>query len=105
MAAVAPASSIGEDVMEDDEQRVCLFSSASTVCSTQSQEIRLMKQRVAEMEMEAKKLREMQAAAEETTTGEDATMETEEEKALSDTRSVYVGNVSQIALSLSELWH
>ncbi|KAJ7591304.1 hypothetical protein C8J56DRAFT_1024889 [Mycena floridula] len=53
-----------------------------------------MKQRVAEMEMEAKKLREMQAAAEEASSqGEDVSMETEEDKALSDGRSIYVGNV------------
>ena len=56
-----------------------------------------MKQRVAEMEREANKLRELQAAAEQANhSGEDsgAAMDTEEDKALSDSRSVYVGNVS-----------
>lgn len=58
-----------------------------------------MKQRVEEMEREAKKLRELQAAAEQANNaadGEDngVPMETEEEKTLADSRSVYVGNVS-----------
>ena len=56
-----------------------------------------MKQRVAEMEREANKLRELQAAAEQANhSGEDSgtPMDTEEDKALSDSRSVYVGNVS-----------
>lgn len=55
-----------------------------------------MKQRVEEMEMEAKKLRELQAAAEQANSmeGEDGSaMETEEEKAAADGRSIYVGNV------------
>ncbi|KAJ3920221.1 translation protein SH3-like domain-containing protein [Lentinula edodes] len=57
-------------------------------------EILLMKQRVAEMEMEAKKLRELQAAAE--TGQQDASMpmDTEEDKAAADGRSVYVGNLT-----------
>ena len=57
-----------------------------------------MKQRVAEMEREANKLRELQAAAEQANhSGEDSgtAMDTEEDKALSDSRSVYVGNVSR----------
>jgi len=58
-----------------------------------------MKQRVEEMEREAKKLRELQAEAEQANNavdGEDAgvPMETEEDKTLADSRSVYVGNVS-----------
>lgn len=57
-----------------------------------------MKQRVEEMEREAKKLRELQAAAEQGSAGEGEdggmSMETEEDKTLSDSRSVYVGNVS-----------
>jgi hypothetical protein len=59
-----------------------------------------MKQRVEEMEREAKKLRELQAAAESSTAvehpeGEEGVpMETEDEKALIDSRSVFVGNVS-----------
>ncbi|KAJ7068067.1 hypothetical protein C8F01DRAFT_1017105 [Mycena amicta] len=53
-----------------------------------------MKQRVAEMEQEAIKLRELQAAAAMETTGEEDTrMETEEEKNMADVRSIYVGNV------------
>lgn len=56
-----------------------------------------MKQRVEEMEREAKKLREMQAAAEKAADtsegGESAPMDTEEDKNLIDSRSVYVGNV------------
>ena len=65
--------------------------------SISTQEIMLMKQRVEEMEREAKKLRELQAAAEQAsnTGGEDAgvPMETEEDKTAADGRSVYVGNV------------
>ena len=57
-----------------------------------------MKQRVEEMEREANKLRELQAAAEkkeQEEAGADGTvpMETDEEKAAADSRSVYVGNV------------
>lgn len=56
-----------------------------------------MKQRVEEMEREAKKLRELQAAAEQAADpsegGESVGMETEDEKAAIDGRSVYVGNV------------
>ncbi|KAK7061530.1 Polyadenylate-binding protein 2 [Favolaschia claudopus] len=61
-----------------------------------SKEILLMKQRVAEMEKEAVKLRELQAAAaleSNTADGEDTNMETEEDKSGADGRSVYVGNV------------
>jgi hypothetical protein len=58
------------------------------------QEILLMKQRVEEMEREAKKLRELQAAAEASSGGdENDNQESEEDKAVSDTRSVYIGNV------------
>ena len=53
-----------------------------------------MKQRVAEMEREAEKLRELQAAAESASTpeGTDGTA-TEEDKPAIDGRSVFVGNV------------
>lgn len=60
-----------------------------------------MKQRVEEMEKEASKLRELQAAAEKSEHPDEATgdasvpMETEEEKALADSRSIYIGNVSR----------
>lgn len=58
-----------------------------------------MKQRVEEMEREANKLRELQAAAENAENGsvsggDGAPMETEEDKSLADSRSIYVGNVS-----------
>jgi polyadenylate-binding protein 2 len=61
-----------------------------------------MKQRVEEMEREAKKLRELQAAAEQASNGagsEDGggPMETEEDKAAADGRSIYVGNVGRTA--------
>ncbi|PPQ87100.1 hypothetical protein CVT24_012097 [Panaeolus cyanescens] len=62
----------------------------------ESNEILLMKQRVAEMEREASKLRELQAAAAEQSaqSGDDGSaVETEEDKAAADNRSVYVGNV------------
>ncbi|KAJ7499147.1 hypothetical protein FB451DRAFT_1014986 [Mycena latifolia] len=65
-----------------------------------SKEILLMKQRVAEMEKEAIKLRELQAAAameSNTAGGEDTNMETEEDKTIADSRSVYVGNVDYSA--------
>jgi len=55
-----------------------------------------MKQRVAEMEREANKLRELQAAAEKeaNSTEEGSALGTEDEKMATDSRSVYVGNVS-----------
>jgi hypothetical protein len=62
----------------------------------------LMKQRVEEMEREAKKLRELQAAAAESNNAEGGegetgeAMETDEDKSLADSRSVFVGNVSII---------
>ena len=64
------------------------------------QEILLMKQRVAEMEREANKLRELQAAAEkEANSGEDgSTLGTEDDKQAADGRSIYVGNVSTTLL-------
>ncbi|KAG6833785.1 hypothetical protein H0H87_001217 [Tephrocybe sp. NHM501043] len=79
----------GEAVIDDGEE-------------AESKEILLMKQRVAEMEKEAKKLRELQAqaAAEEannTVGSEDTVMETEEDKSAADSRSVYVGNVDYSA--------
>jgi hypothetical protein len=70
-----------------------------------SQEIQLMKERVAEMEREASKLRELQAAAESANAdsemdGSGVPMETEEDKALIDSRSVYVGNVRFLCVDL-----
>ena len=62
-----------------------------------------MKQRVEEMEREANKLRELQAAAEKSEHQEgdpaaDGTvpMETDEDKAQADARSIFVGNVSSL---------
>ncbi|KAI9466746.1 hypothetical protein BJY52DRAFT_1201171 [Lactarius psammicola] len=88
VASVDPAAA--ETVIVDNEE-------------DESKEILLMKQRVEEMEREAKKLRELQAAAEssasvEQAEGEEAMpMETEDEKALIDSRSVFVGNVDYSA--------
>jgi hypothetical protein len=68
-----------------------------------------MKQRVEEMEREAKKLRELQAAAESSTAAEHTegeegvAMETEDDKALIDSRSVFVGNVSDTCLYFGRL--
>lgn len=60
-----------------------------------------MRQRVEEMEKEANKLRELQAAAEKaedvppSESGEPSVpMETDEDRQLADSRSVFVGNVS-----------
>ncbi|KAH9062072.1 hypothetical protein EDB87DRAFT_1807071 [Lactarius vividus] len=88
VASVDPAAA--ETVIVDNEE-------------DESKEILLMKQRVEEMEREAKKLRELQAAAESSASVEqvegDETMpmETEDEKALIDNRSVFVGNVDYSA--------
>lgn len=62
-----------------------------------------MKQRVEEMEREANKLRELQAAATESSNaegGEGEPMETDEDKSAADGRSVFVGNVSTIPFSM-----
>ncbi|KAM5535684.1 hypothetical protein V8D89_010671 [Ganoderma adspersum] len=64
-------------------------------------EILLMKKRVEEMEREANKLRELQSAAEKAEQSaqgsEQVPMETEEDKAAADARSIYVGNVDYSA--------
>lgn len=71
----------------------------------------LMKQRVEEMEKEAKKLRELQAAAQENNDleggdGEGGVpMETDEEKNASDSRSVFVGNVSGYIFNFDVPYH
>lgn len=54
-----------------------------------------MKQRVAEMEREAEKLRELQAAAESASTreGSEGAAPSEDDKTVVDGRSVFVGNV------------
>jgi len=65
----------------------------------ESKEIMLMKQRVEEMEREAKKLRELQAAAAANDNADGGEgeggepMETDEDKSVADSRSVFVGNV------------
>lgn len=91
MAEVASTDlAIAETVIGDNEE-------------DESKEILLMKQRVEEMEREAKKLRELQAAAESSSSLEQPEgegglpMETEDEKALIDSRSVFVGNVDYSA--------
>jgi polyadenylate-binding protein 2 len=65
-----------------------------------SQEILAMKQRVEEMEREANKLRELQAAAENQENGSvggdgSETMDTEDERAIADSKSIFVGNVCE----------
>lgn len=62
-----------------------------------------MKQRVAEMEREAEKLRELQAAAESASTpdGADGAAPPEDEKPAIDGRSVFVGNVRLILHSFT----
>jgi polyadenylate-binding protein 2 len=77
-----PAST--EPIMDDNEE-------------AEAQEIMLMKQRVEEMEREANKLREMQAAAEKESESSGTPMDTEEDKAIADSRSIYVGNVDYSA--------
>ncbi|KAI0049591.1 hypothetical protein FA95DRAFT_1537848 [Auriscalpium vulgare] len=95
MADVASTTPIEPDVsdtaIDDNEEE-------------ESKEILLMKQRVEEMEREAKKLRELQAAAEGSASdgGQDSAstsspMETEDDKALSDSRSIFIGNVDYAA--------
>ncbi|KAK0468092.1 uncharacterized protein EV420DRAFT_1635351 [Desarmillaria tabescens] len=82
-----PATGEPETIIDDGEE-------------AETKEIMLMKQRVEEMEKEAMKLREMQAEAEKVNNdGMDAgvPMETDEDKAAADSRSVYVGNVDYSA--------
>lgn len=59
-----------------------------------------MKKRVEEMEKEAEKLRQLQAAAESASAGDESgagtPMDAEDDKSLADQRSIYVGNVSHI---------
>ncbi|KAI0650081.1 polyadenylate-binding protein 2 [Trametes meyenii] len=88
--------------MADSESTIPTNNVAETAIDNDEDdpEILLMKQRVEEMEREANKLRELQAAAEKaersTPTG-DQPMETEEDKAAADSRSIYVGNVDYSA--------
>ncbi|KAK2466518.1 hypothetical protein APHAL10511_002160 [Amanita phalloides] len=74
----------GDSIVDDGEE-------------AESKEIMLMKQRVEEMEREAKKLRELQAAAEQASSvsgGDMGDLHAEgEDKAAADSRSIYVGNV------------
>lgn len=68
-----------------------------------------MKQRVEEMEREANKLRELQAAAEKAERGSveaadtSVPMETEEDKAAADGRSIFVGNARSFLLGFVTL--
>ncbi|KAJ3534204.1 hypothetical protein NM688_g7170 [Phlebia brevispora] len=88
--------------MADVEETPTANAAETTVEDTEddeNKEILLMKQRVEEMEREANKLRELQAAAEKNEhegkePGDAATpMDTEEDKSEADGRSIYVGNV------------
>ena len=65
-----------------------------------------MKKRVEEMEAEAAKLRELQAAAEEPQdgTGSNAeAMETDDDRHAADERSIYVGNVRKFHVFYSSV--
>ncbi|KIK65495.1 hypothetical protein GYMLUDRAFT_70605 [Collybiopsis luxurians FD-317 M1] len=77
---VPPPATAGEETVIDDGEEA-------------DKEILLMKQRVAEMEMEAKKLRELQAEAEAGQQDAGGPMDTGEDKSSTDNRSIYVGNV------------
>ncbi|KAI0092814.1 hypothetical protein BDY19DRAFT_903561 [Irpex rosettiformis] len=85
-AETVPTHDAVETVLDDAEEE-------------ENKEILAMKQRVEEMEREANKLRELQAAAEKqesaSETGGDGSvsMETEDERAQADSRSIFVGNV------------
>ena len=60
-----------------------------------------MKQRVAEMEREANKLRELQAAAEQAAAAEEGGSQFgDDEKHAADIRSIYIGNVCFLCLSM-----
>lgn len=86
--------------MADTEANPPANGAATEVEDEETKEIMLMKQRVEEMEKEAAKLREMQAAAEKASEagGSDGTpMDTEEDKTAADNRSIYVGNVDYSA--------
>ncbi|KAJ7228881.1 hypothetical protein GGX14DRAFT_554931 [Mycena pura] len=91
-----PEDTIIDDGEEDSKVWLSFTSPQFQLLNIPPQEILLMKQRVAEMEKEAVKLRELQAAAALESTaaaGEDSPMETEEDKSLADGRSIYIGNV------------
>ncbi|KAA1466172.1 hypothetical protein DENSPDRAFT_767286 [Dentipellis sp. KUC8613] len=83
-ATNAPESNASETIIDDNEE-------------AETKEILAMKQRVEEMEREAQKLKEMQAAVEsaggDDHNAEESPMETDDDKALADSRSVFVGNV------------
>ena len=66
-----------------------------------------MKKRVEEMEAEAAKLRELQAAAEgpQDGTGSNAeAMETDDDRQAADERSIYVGNVRKFHIFCSSVY-
>lgn len=108
VAATTPSNTASDpniDDGEEEESKVCArvagfrHGSAHMCGLLRAQEILLMKQRVEEMEREANKLRELQAAAEKAERGSQEAsdsgvpMETEEDKAAADSRSIFVGNV------------
>jgi hypothetical protein len=106
-----PINGTGDPTLDDgdeDDTKVWKFPLSNWSPRTQfmPQEIQLMKQRVEEMEREASKLRELQAAAENANAdsemdGSGVPMEAEEDKTLVDGRSIYVGNVRATSSFLS----
>lgn len=95
------ASEQGKDAVAAADTHLSEYESGSNAVSEvreadgEDAELEAMKQRVAEMEAEAAKLREMNDAAEQNMGGAAASspFPTEEEKMEIDSRSVYVGNV------------
>ncbi|RYP08996.1 hypothetical protein DL765_008593 [Monosporascus sp. GIB2] len=75
------------------EEEVNQILATNSIYQRKQEEIRAMKRRVAEMEQEAAKLREMQASLEE----RERTQELGEDKADVDSRSIFVGNVDYSA--------
>lgn len=96
----------GENVGEHqglDEAEVAQYDSASGAQpesgaepGSEDAELEAMKQRVAEMEAEAAKLREMNETVDREMGGAGGSAPTEEEKIEVDNRSVYVGNVRPV---------
>ena len=96
----------GENVGEHqglDEAEVAQYDSASGAQpeagaepGPEGAELEGMKQRVAEMEAEAAKLREMNETVDREMGGAAGSAPTEEEKIEVDNRSVYVGNVRSV---------
>jgi hypothetical protein len=116
----APPASLPEETVDaldgEDEDSVrppLAHGRSPPLTRPHAQEIAAMKKRVQEMEAEAAKLREMQAAAEAEAAAASAgggsadgadgggPMDTEDESAAVDSRSIYVGNVCALPLRAS----